>query len=75
MEKTFKVVIFIDSSMPQQQTYMNNQLLAIQKELPDLAIEIENESSPLLLRHAKHPTRVPCYMIFKNELSMFLVRR
>jgi hypothetical protein len=68
MTKTFKVIIIVDSSLTQQQTYINNQLLAIKKELSDLPIEVDNENSSIFKTYAKHRNRVPCYMIFKNNI-------
>lgn len=68
MTKTFKVIIVVDSSNSQQQIYMNKQLLAIKKELPSVPVEIQNESFSLFQQHAKHHNRVPCYMIFKNDM-------
>lgn len=67
MNKTFKVVAIVDSANSQQLDYVTNQIQAIQNEFSEVTFEIENENSSYLDLYCKHK-RVPCYMIFKNNI-------
>lgn len=66
MSKSFKIVAFADSSNAQQIKYIEKQVDAIKNLFPEVTFEIENELSPRL-HYYKHK-RVPCYMVFKNDI-------
>ena len=64
---TYKVVLFSDSI---HQQYMNEQQRAINNALPEVATETANHEDSRLALYAKHPTRMPCIMIFKDDARM-----
>ena len=64
---TYKVVLFSDSI---HQQYMNEQQRAINNALPEVTTEVANHEDSRLALYAKHPTRMPCIMIFKDDARM-----
>lgn len=67
MSKSFKIVAFADSSNAQQTDYIEKQVDAIKNLFPEVTFELQNELCPLLKQYSKH-CRVPCYMVFKNDI-------
>ena len=66
---TYKVVLFSDSI---HQQYMNEQQRAINDALPDVTTEVANHEDSRLALYAKHPTRVPCVIVFKDDARMLV---
>ncbi len=64
---TYKVVLFSDSI---HQQYMNEQQRAINDALPDVTTEVANHEDSRLALFAKHATRMPCIIIFKDGARM-----
>lgn len=64
---TYKVVLFSDSI---HQQYMIEQQQAINLALPNVVTELANHDDSRLALYAKHPTRMPCIMIFKDDARM-----
>lgn len=64
---TYKVVLFSDSI---HQQYMIEQQQAINLALPNVVTELANHNDSRLALYAKHPTRMPCIMIFKDDARM-----
>ena len=50
--------------------YIENQIQAIANEISDLEIELANESDSRLQRYCKKPNRMPCLMVFKNDVYL-----
>jgi len=66
---TYKVVLFSDSI---HQQYMNEQQRAINDALPEVTTEVANHEDYRLALYAKHPTRVPCVIVFKDDARMLV---
>jgi|TARA_R110001592_G_scaffold344066_1_gene635039 hypothetical protein len=62
-----KLVGFADS---QTSLYIKNQLLAIANDISDLETELANENDSRLQRYCKKPDRMPCLMVFKNDVHL-----
>ena len=63
-----KLVGFADSSNSVITQYITDQLSAIKNEIEGLATEISDENDSRLKRHTKTPERMPCLMLFKNDV-------
>jgi len=50
--------------------YIKNQIQAIANEISDLEIELANEGDRRLQRYCKKPDRLPCLMVFKNDVHL-----
>ena len=50
--------------------YIENQIQAIANEISNLEIELANESDRRLQRYCKKPDRLPCLMVFKNDVHL-----
>tara|TARA_Y100000385_G_C12842773_1_gene529538 strand:- start:508 stop:768 length:261 start_codon:yes stop_codon:yes gene_type:complete len=62
-----KLVGFADS---QTSSYIQNQLQSIANEISELEIELANEGDSRLQRYCKKPNRMPCLMVFKNDVHL-----
>ena len=62
-----KLVGFADS---QTSSYIQNQLQSIANEISELEIELANEGDRRLQRYCKKPNRMPCLMVFKNDVHL-----
>ena len=62
-----KLVGFADS---QTSSYIQNQLQAIVNQISGLEIELANEGDRRLQRYCKKPNRMPCLMVFKNDVHL-----
>ena len=50
--------------------YIENQIQAIANEISNLEIELANENDSRLQRYCKKPDRMPCLMVFKNDVHL-----
>ena len=50
--------------------YIQSQLLSISNEILDLETEFANENDYRLARYCKRPDRMPCFMVFKNDVHL-----
>jgi len=50
--------------------YIENQIQAIANEISDLETELANENDSRLQRYCKKPDRMPCLMVFKNDVHL-----
>ena len=66
---TYKVVLFADSSKSVQTQYMRNQQSAIQDAIPDLVVELVDETDPRLNRYSiqSRQNRVPAALVLKDD--------
>ena len=48
--------------------YIKNQLQAIDNQISGLQIEFANQTDDRLKRYSKTPNRMPCFMLFKNDV-------
>ena len=62
-----KLVGFADS---QTSSYIQNQLQSIANDISGLEIELANEGDSRLQRYCKKPNRMPCLMVFKNDVHL-----
>ena len=62
-----KLVGFADS---QTSSYIQNQLQAIANQISGLQTELANETDARLQRYCKRPDRMPCFMVFKNDVHL-----
>ena len=62
-----KLVGFADS---QTSSYIQNQLQAMANQISGLEIELANEGDRRLQRYCKKPNRMPCLMVFKNDVHL-----
>jgi hypothetical protein len=62
-----KLVGFADS---QTSSYIQNQLQSIADDISGLQTELANESDSRLQRYCKKPNRMPCLMVFKNDVYL-----
>jgi|TARA_R110001592_G_scaffold205804_1_gene456407 hypothetical protein len=62
-----KLVGFADS---QTSSYIQNQLQSIANDISGLEIELANEGDSRLQRYCKKPDRMPCLMVFKNDVHL-----
>ena len=62
-----KLVGFADS---QTSSYIKNQLQAIANEISGLQTEFADETDARLQRYCKKPDRMPCLMVFKNDVHL-----
>ena len=51
-------------------SYIENQIQAIANEISGLEIELANEGDRRLQRYCKKPNRMPCLMVFKNDVHL-----
>ena len=50
--------------------YIENQIQAIANEISGLETELANENDSRLQRYCKKPDRMPCLMVFKNDVHL-----
>ena len=62
-----KLVGFADSI---NSVYIQNQLQSIANQISGLEIELANEGDRRLQRYCKKPNRMPCLMVFKNDVHL-----
>ena len=62
-----KLVGFSNS---QTSSYIQNQLSAIANEISGLQTEFSDENDSRLQRYCKKPNRLPCLMVFKNDVHL-----
>ena len=62
-----KLVGFADS---QTSSYIKNQLQAIANQISGLQTEFASETDARLQRYCKKPDRMPCLMVFKNDVHL-----
>ena len=60
-----KLVGFADS---QTSSYIQNQLQAIANQISGLEIELANRTDSRLKKYCKKPDRLPCYILFQNNV-------
>ena len=63
-----KLVGFAHSSNSINTDYIKDQLLAIANEIEGLATEFADENDSRLTRYCEKPDRLPCLMLFKNDI-------
>ena len=51
-------------------SYIQSQLVSIANEISDLETEFANENDDRLTRYCKRPDRMPCFMVFKNDVHL-----
>ena len=62
-----KLVGFADSI---NSVYIQNQLQAIANQISGLQTEFASETDARLQRYCKKPDRMPCLMVFKNDVHL-----
>ena len=62
-----KLAGFADS---QTSSYIQNKHQAIANQISGLEIELANEGDRRLQRYCKKPNRMPCLMVFKNDVHL-----
>ena len=60
-----KLVGFADS---QTSSYIKNQLQSIANQISGLEIELANRTDSRLKKYCKKPDRLPCYILFQNNV-------
>ena len=60
-----KLVGFANS---QTSSYIQNQLQAIANQISGLEIELANRTDSRLKKYCRKPDRLPCLMVFKNNV-------
>ena len=50
--------------------YIENQIQAIANEISGLQTELASETDTRLQRYCKKPDRMPCLMVFKNDVHL-----
>ena len=63
-----KLVGFAHSSNSINTDYIKDQLSAISNEIEGLATEFADETDSRLIRYCEKPDRLPCLMLFKNDI-------
>ena len=51
-------------------SYIQSQLVSIANEISDLETEFANENDDRLTRYCKRSDRMPCFMVFKNDVHL-----
>ena len=64
---SYKLVLFSDNI---NQQYMSEQKKAIENAMPSLVTELSDSNDSRLALYAKHPDRMPCLMLFKDDARM-----
>ena len=64
---SYKLVLFSDNI---NQQYMSEQKKAIENAIPSLVTELSDSDDSRLALYAKHPNRMPCLMLFKDDARM-----
>ena len=60
-----KLVGFADSV---NTVYIENQLQSIANQISDLQTELADENDVRLKKYCKRPDRLPCYILFQNDV-------
>lgn len=62
-----KLIGFAHSSNSINTAYITNQLSAISNAIPGLVTEAADENDARLTKYIKHPDRLPCLLLMKND--------
>ena len=62
-----KLVGFADS---ETSSYIENQLQSIANDISGIETELADENDSRLQRYCKKPNRMPCLMVFKNDVHL-----